>query len=185
MSEEMSVRDGHHEFAIVVKALHFASIKHRDQRRKDGDQSPYINHPIALVHVLAYEAGIGDSAVLAAAALHDTVEDTATSLDELEREFGVEIRGLVAEVTDDKSLPKAERKALQIEHAAHASPKARQVKLADKICNIRDIAHAPPASWSLDRKREYFEWAKRVVDALRGQNPTLEALFDEACLLKP
>jgi guanosine-3',5'-bis(diphosphate) 3'-pyrophosphohydrolase len=182
MIGEMSGQDG---FRVVAKALHFASIKHRDQRRKDGDQSPYINHPIALLHVLAWEAGISDFAVLAAAALHDTVEDTATSLDELEQEFGPEIRGVVAEVTDDKSLPKAERKALQIEHAAHASPKARQVKLADKICNIRDIAHAPPASWSLERKREYFEWAKKVVDALRGQNPVLERLFDEAFLLKP
>jgi guanosine-3',5'-bis(diphosphate) 3'-pyrophosphohydrolase len=181
----MSGQDGSRGLALVAKALHFASIRHRDQRRKDGDQSPYINHPIALLHVLAWEAGIADPAVLAAAALHDTVEDTATSLDELELEFGVEIRALVAEVTDDKSLPKAERKALQIEHAAHASPKARQVKLADKICNVRDIAHAPPASWSLERKREYFDWAKKVVDALRGDNPRLEQLFDEAFLLKP
>ena len=171
--------------ALVVRALQFASIKHRHQRRKDGDQSPYINHPIALASVLAHEAGVTDPSVLAAAALHDTVEDTQTSLDELEAEFGAEIRALIAEVTDDKSLPKAERKALQIEHAAHASAKARQVKLADKICNLRDIAHSPPASWSLERKREYFDWAKRVVDALRGQNPKLEALFDEAYRLKP
>ncbi|SAK78595.1 HD domain-containing protein [Caballeronia ptereochthonis] len=164
----------------LIRAFAFAADKHRNQRRKDAEASPYINHPIALADVLANEAGIDDERVLLAAVLHDTIEDTDTSHDELVRWFGEEVAHIVAEVTDDKSLPKAERKRLQIEHAAHVGHRAKLVKLADKICNLRDIATMPPADWSDERKREYFEWAKRVVDALRGAHAGLEALFDEA-----
>jgi len=84
-------------------------------------------------------------------------------------------------VTDDKCLDKAERKRLQVEHAPNISRRAKLVKLADKICNLRDIAAAPPAGWSVERKREYFEWARAVVDGLRGVHPGFERLFDEAC----
>lgn len=94
--------------------------------------------------------------------LRDTLEDTDTTLDELQREFGHEVSLLVAEVTDDKALPKTRRKQLQIDYAAHASEKAKLVKLADKICNLRDMATAPPADWAEQRRREYFDWAKQV-----------------------
>lgn len=164
----------------LIRAIAFAADKHRNQRRKDAEASPYINHPIALANVLANEGGIDDEPALLAAVLHDTIEDTDTSHDELVRWFGEEVAQIVAEVTDDKSLPKAERKRLQVEHAAHASHRAKLVKLADKICNLRDLVAMPPSDWSEERKREYFEWAKRVVDALRGAHPELEALFDEA-----
>jgi guanosine-3',5'-bis(diphosphate) 3'-pyrophosphohydrolase len=130
--------------------------------------------------VLAAEGGVSDEGLLLAAVLHDTVEDTETTFEELEERFGREVRDLVAEVTDDKSLPKQERKDLQIAHARSATPGARQVKIADKICNIRDIASSPPADWPLDRKHEYLEWAERVVDGCRGVNPRLDAVFDEA-----
>ncbi|MBV8636189.1 MAG: HD domain-containing protein, partial [Burkholderiaceae bacterium] len=104
---------------------------------------------------------------------------------ELVAQFGAEVAAIVMEVTDDKALPKAERKQLQVEHAAHASAAAKHVKLADKICNLRDIAGSPPAGWSLERKQEYFDWAKRVIDALRGVNPKLEAIFDAAYAARP
>lgn len=169
----------------VLRALDFAARKHRDQRRKDVEASPYINHPIALTMVLANEAGITDPEVLCAALLHDTVEDTETTLDELEAEFGAHIASLVNEVTDDKSEPKAVRKQHQVEHAAHLTPQARQVKLADKISNLRDVASSPPDGWPLSRQQEYFDWAKTVVDNLRGHNPTLERLFDEAYAKRP
>ena len=123
--------------------------------------------------------------MLAAALLHDTIEDTATTLEELREHFGARIAAMVAEVTDDKDLPKADRKRLQIEHAAVISPGAKLVKLADKICNLRDVAGRPPAKWDLARRREYFDWAKRVIDGLRGAHPGLEAAFDRAYLLKP
>jgi GTP diphosphokinase / guanosine-3',5'-bis(diphosphate) 3'-diphosphatase len=168
------------ELALLLKALSFAAHKHRDQRRKDAEASPYINHPIALADVLVNEGGVTDAEVLAAALLHDTVEDTATTPEELERTFGPRVARIVAEVTDDKALPKAERKRLQVEHAASISPEAKLVKLADKICNLRDVAVHPPAQWSLERRREYFEWAKNVVDRLRGIHPRLEAAFDAA-----
>jgi guanosine-3',5'-bis(diphosphate) 3'-pyrophosphohydrolase len=173
------------DLALLFRALAFAAHKHRDQRRKDAEASPYINHPIALAEVLAGEGGIADVEVLAAALLHDTIEDTDTRLEELEREFGARIAGMVAEVTDDKNLEKSERKRLQIEHAAGISPGAKLVKLADKICNLRDVAGRPPAQWGLERRQEYFEWAKQVIDRLRGVHPGLEATFDAAYRLKP
>ena len=170
---------------VILKALEFAALKHRDQRRKDALASPYINHPIALANVLAREGGVTDPVVLAAALLHDTLEDTETTPAELREAFGEKIAGIVAEVTDDKNLPKAERKRLQIEHAAAISREAKLVKLADKICNVRDVADHPPAKWDLARRREYFDWAKRVIDGLRGSHPALEAAFDRAYRRKP
>jgi guanosine-3',5'-bis(diphosphate) 3'-pyrophosphohydrolase len=177
--------DPRKDLALLFRALAFAAHKHRDQRRKDAEASPYINHPIALAEVLAREGGIADAEVLAAALLHDTIEDTATTAEELRAEFGARIAAMVEEVTDDKSLPKAERKRLQIVHAAAISPGAKLVKLADKICNLRDVADRPPAKWDLQRRQEYFEWAKQVIDQLRGAHPGLEAAFDAAYKRKP
>ena len=174
-----------HDLALLFRALAFAAHKHRDQRRKDAEASPYINHPIALAEVLAGEGGVTDAEVLAAALLHDTIEDTATTGDELHKEFGPRIAGMVAEVTDDQKLLKAERKRLQIEHAAGLSHGAKLVKLADKICNLRDVAERPPANWDLARRREYFDWAKAVIDGLRGAHPGLEAAFDAAHARRP
>jgi GTP diphosphokinase / guanosine-3',5'-bis(diphosphate) 3'-diphosphatase len=173
------------DLALLFRALAFAAHKHRDQRRKDAEASPYINHPIALAEVLAGEGGVADAEVLAAALLHDTIEDTATTAEELRAEFGARIAAMVEEVTDDQSLPKADRKRLQIEHAAALSAGAKLVKLADKICNLRDVADRPPAKWELQRRQEYFEWAKRVIDGLRGAHAGLEAAFDAAYQRKP
>jgi guanosine-3',5'-bis(diphosphate) 3'-pyrophosphohydrolase len=173
------------DLPLVLRALAFAADKHRDQRRKDALASPYINHPIALANVLVSEGAVDDPAVIAAALLHDTVEDTQTTPAELGAVFGPAIAGIVAEVTDDKSLPKAERKRLQVEHAAAMSREAKLVKLADKICNLRDMAEHPPAKWDLVRRREYFEWAKAVIDRLRGVHPRLETLFDAAYARRP
>ena len=177
------------ELALLLEALAFAAHKHREQRRKDAEASPYINHPIALANVLVNEAGVSDVEVICAALLHDTVEDTATTHEELLNAFGTRIARIVAEVTDDKKLPKAERKRLQVEHAPHISREAKLVKLADKIANLRDVAERPPAGWDLARRREYFEWAKRVIDGLRGvpgeDMRRLEAAFDAAYARRP
>jgi GTP diphosphokinase / guanosine-3',5'-bis(diphosphate) 3'-diphosphatase len=164
-------------FPEFVRALAFASRKHSQQRRKDADASPYINHPIALVSILAVEAGINDCDTLCAALLHDTIEDTDTSVEELVEAFGGPIASLVQEVTDDKRLPKTERKLRQVEHAAHLSPEARSVKLADKIANLRDVADSPPVNWPLARRQEYFDWAKQVVDQIPDPPPGLLSLF--------
>lgn len=168
----------------LIKALHFAAEQHRNQRRRDADQTPYINHPIALVNVLANEAGIDDVVVLCAAMLHDTIEDTNTTEAELQAAFGADITKVVLEVTDDKSLDKAQRKQLQIEHASHSSHQAKLVKLADKICNLRDIAANPPTTWSAQRKLAYFDWSAAVVAGLRGTHAELESLFDKVCARK-
>ncbi|MGC1179363.1 MAG: HD domain-containing protein [Methyloceanibacter sp.] len=164
-------------FPDFVRTLAFASLKHSQQRRKDADASPYINHPIALVSILAVEAGINERDTLCAALLHDTIEDTDTSVEELVEAFGGPVASLVQEVTDDKRLPKTERKLRQVEHAAHLNPKARSVKLADKIANLRDVADSPPVNWPLARRQEYFDWAKQVVDQIADPPPGLLSLF--------
>jgi GTP diphosphokinase / guanosine-3',5'-bis(diphosphate) 3'-diphosphatase len=173
------------ELERLLKALAFAAHKHRDQRRKDAEASPYINHPIALADALVNEGGVTDTEVLCAALLHDTVEDTDTTEAELADAFGPRIARIVAEVTDDAKLPKEERKRLQIEHAPHLSREAKLVKLADKLCNLRDVDLRPPFKWDVARRREYFDWAKRVVDGLRGTHAGLEKAFDEAYSRRP
>ena len=165
----------------VLQAVEFAAHKHREQRRKDRDSSPYINHPIQVAELIARVGGVEDLSVLMAAVLHDTVEDTETTFVELEEVFGPEVRDLVAEVTDDKTLSKLERKRLQKEHAPHLSNRAKLIKLADKTCNVRDVGHSPPTGWELPRRAEYLEWASQVVAGCRGVNPGLERYFDE-CL---
>lgn len=167
-----------HDLTILFDALHFAADKHRDQRRKDVGATPYINHCIALAELLVRVGQVHDPVVLASAILHDTVEDTRTTFDELEVRYGPEITGIVREVSDDKTLEKAVRKARQVEHAPHASPRAKLVKLADKICNVEDVIASPPADWPAERRREYLEWSAQVVAGCRGTNAALEARFD-------
>ncbi len=160
-------------------AIHFSADKHRDQRRKDVQESPYINHPIELAKTLWEVGGVRESLPLIAAILHDTLEDTETTPAEIRALFGKEVLSVVLEVTDDKTLPKPRRKQLQIEHAPHLSPAAKLVKLADKICNLHDLIHSPPRFWNLGRKREYLLWTEQVVAGLRGTNPALENRYDE------
>lgn len=169
----------------LIKALAFASAKHRDQRRKDVCASPYINHPIQLVDVLTNEAGVTDINVLQAAVLHDTIEDTKTTKEELQQYFGQRICNIVLEVSDDGNLCRSERKQAQISDAAELSNEAKLVKLADKICNLRDVADNPPAGWSVHRRQEYFDWALAVIDGLRGIHPGLESIFDETYAKRP
>ncbi len=166
------------EVETVLRAAAFAADKHRDQRRKDAAASPYINHPITVARLLSEQGGVTDVGVLCAALLHDTIEDTNTTEQELREVFGDRVASIVLEVTDDKSLPKAQRKQLQIEHASRISAEAKLVKLADKIANVSDILHSPPADWSPDRKAEYFQWAGLVIAGLRGVNSPLESMFD-------
>ena len=163
---------------LVLQALVFAAHKHRDHRRKDPDHSPYINHLIEVTDLLYRVGGVRDTALLVAAVLHDTIEDTHTSPEEIRAAFGQQVLDLVLEVTDDKSLPKAERKRLQVEHAPNRSLAAKQLKLADKISNVRDILKSPPPDWPPERCQEYLDWARQVVAGLRGSNPALEAEFD-------
>ncbi len=192
----------------LIECVDFAAIKHRNQRRKDSDSTPYINHPVGkvtflidiLVHfkwtvlsvdcitgvarILTSEAGIKDLIVLQAALLHDTVEDTDTTFEELEKKFGKAVTDVVREVTDDKSLPSEERKRLQIVHAPTSSHEAKLVKLADKLYNLRDLCRGTPRGWSSRRCEEYFKWSKKVVDGLRGNCPAIENELDKIFIAK-
>jgi guanosine-3',5'-bis(diphosphate) 3'-pyrophosphohydrolase len=176
--KEAAEDEKHQLISLIFKALAFSAEKHRTQKRKDIDKSPYINHPIALANILA-QRWVIDENVLCAAILHDTIEDTETTADELRKHFGEKITSIVLEVSDDKSLEKEERKQLQIDHAASLSKEAKLVKLADKIANITDIINTPPVGWSKERKQEYFAWSKAVVDNLRGVHQGLEGEFDD------
>ena len=163
----------------LLGALKFAAQKHSRQRRKDLEATPYINHPIAVAELLSRIGGIDDLPTLQAAILHDTIEDTDTSAQELEHIFGKEVCLLVQELTDDKRLPKEERKRLQVEHAPNLSRPAKLIKISDKICNVSEITPTQPAEWPLQRKLGYLDWAEKVVSACRGCNPDLEEYFDD------
>lgn len=165
---------------MLATALEFATHKHRNQRRKDAAQTPYITHPIEVRDILQ-NAGVSDHAVLAAALLHDTVEDTDTTHAELVDKFGEAVAGLVQECTDDKRLPKATRKQLQITNAAQISPSAQLIKLADKISNLRSLRQSPPVGWSDARIRGYFDWAYLVCRPKLGQNAILDAEIKQLC----
>jgi guanosine-3',5'-bis(diphosphate) 3'-pyrophosphohydrolase len=170
---------------LILEALRFAAWKHRDQRRKGPKSVPYINHPIDLANVLWFDGRVRDPVVLAAAILHDTIEDTETTPDELRGAFGAVVADVVQEVTDVTWLRKRARKKLQVARAARSSRRARLIKLADKICNLRDIKAHPPRDWPPERQREYFDWAKSVVDEIRGTNARLERKFDDVYRLRP
>jgi (p)ppGpp synthase/HD superfamily hydrolase len=166
--------------AKLLHALDFAAVKHSGQLRKSADGTPYINHPIAVARILADVGKATDIDVLRAAVLHDTLEDTATSREEIESRFGLVVCRLVEEVTDDKRLPKAERKRLQIEHAPHLSAGATLIKLGDKIANVRDLTNHPPPDWSVERIREYLTWAEAVIGNAPKVNAALEECFQTA-----
>jgi len=163
----------------LLEAASFAARRHTGQRRKGSNEEPYINHPLEVANLLANVGDVDDIDVLIAAILHDTVEDTVTTPDEITERFGDKVRGYVLEVTDDKSLPKQRRKDLQVEHAPHLSPGAKLIKLGDKISNIVDVTNSPPKDWDLQRRAEYVDWGERVVAGLRGTNQALEERFDQ------
>ena len=166
------------EIPKILDAASFAAERHAGQKRKGRDGQPYINHLLEVADLLATVGRIEDEEILAAGLLHDTVEDSHATLGELSEKFGRRVAGFVEELTDDMSLPKPERKRKQVEHAPHMSPEAKQIKIADKISNIRDVIENPPEGWSTERRREYIEWGEEVVEGLRGTNKELEAFFD-------
>ena len=165
---------------LFARALDFAARKHVHQRRKGELAEPYVNHLSDVARLLAAATDGKDIIVVVAGLLHDTLEDTETTFAELTKEFGPEVAELVAEVTDDKSLAKAERKRLQIETAPHKSARARMIKLADKTSNLHSLISSPPRDWSGERIREYVDWAGKVVAGCRGANDYLESEFDRA-----
>jgi guanosine-3',5'-bis(diphosphate) 3'-pyrophosphohydrolase len=167
------------DISRLLEALSFATDKHRNQRRKDAEKSPYINHPVKVAEILWKKGNVREIDVIIAGLLHDTIEDTDTSFEEIKSLFGEKVASYVSEVTDDRTLEKSARKQMQIVHAPHISHGAKQVKLADKISNVHDMIYHAPDSWPLERKIEYLDWADQVFAGLRGCNPNLEKAYDE------
>jgi guanosine-3',5'-bis(diphosphate) 3'-pyrophosphohydrolase len=163
--------------SLIEKALQFATEKHKNHTRQNKEKSPYIVHPIAVCHILSDVGGVEDAKILAAALLHDTLEDTPTTREELIENFGERICSLVEEVSDDKTLPKHKRKDLQIQHAPELSEGATLIKLADKISNVKDITHMPPIGWDGSRCLEYLNWAEEVILNCPKVNVALETHF--------
>jgi guanosine-3',5'-bis(diphosphate) 3'-pyrophosphohydrolase len=161
----------------IMQAANFAAEKHAKQRRKGEDAEPYVNHLIEVAK-LAAETTSGDPDVVVASLLHDAVEDQGVKIEEITDRFGAKVAGLVAEVTDDKSKPKQERKDLQVANASHKSDGACVIKLADKTSNLRAIAKSPPP-WPLERKRTYLAWARDVVAGLPYKPTELYAKFEK------
>lgn len=162
----------------TLAAARFAAEKHSGQRRKGAIAEPYINHPIEVALLLTELPARFDRETVIAGLLHDLIEDTDVTPDELAERFGTEVASLVLEVTDDKSLEKHARKALQVESAPAKSPRAQNLSTADKISNLRSTLSNPPSDWTLQRRREYFDWAKAVVDRFGSVDAQLKAEFD-------
>ena len=167
-----------HDLHAILTAAHFAAEKHANQKRKGKAGEPYINHLLEVAQLISSALPEPDTNLVIAALLHDTIEDAGVTREELIERFGEDVASLVMEVTDDKSLPKLERKRLQIENAPKKSVRAQFIKVADKISNMRSILISPPKEWDLERKEKYFEWARRVVGALSSPNPVLIAEFE-------
>ena len=163
--------------ARLLAAAAFSAERHRDQRRKGGRDTPYINHPLEVAERLVRIGGVEDTDVLIAAILHDTIEDTDTTAEEIADHFGRTVCSLVLEVTDDRNLTSSERKRLEIEHAPGLTPGAKMIKLADKTCNVADMASNPPSSWTRQRRRDYLDFAEQIALGCRGVNPALDAEF--------
>ena len=161
---------------LILKATKFSALKHQNQKRKDG-KTPYIIHPISVAMILAEIGGVDDKEILSAALLHDTIEDTDTTADEIEREFGARVRGVVEELTDNKLLSYSERKQLQIDHAPKLSKDSTLVKIADKISNITDVINESPPEWDINRCKEYIDWAEAVINNCHKVNTPLENHF--------
>lgn len=173
------------DLTSILRAAHYAAEKHSGQKRKGEAGEPYINHLLEVAQLVSSAISEPDPNLIIAALLHDTIEDTGVTKEDLKQCFGPDVANLVEEMTDDKSLPKAERKRLQIETAPHKSPRAQVIKLADKISNVRSIIHSPPADWDHERRRQYVDWARRVVEALSSPNPALKAEFERVCAQFP
>ncbi|MCU0432756.1 MAG: HD domain-containing protein [Bacteroidia bacterium] len=163
---------------LLADAILFAAVCHNGQYRKDG-KTPYINHPLEVMHHLVHLAEVTDEELLSAAVLHDVVEDTHVTAIQLEQRYSKRISTIVVELTDDKHQGKSERKLLQVENAHQLSPEARLIRISDKICNVHDMHLAPPMNWAVTERLNYVTWALSVVDQIRGTDARLEKAFDD------
>lgn len=164
---------------LLIRAAYFAGEKHRMQRRGDVEKTPYINHPLELAAILTEEAGVSDVTILCGALLHDTLEDTETTFDELKQFFGIEIASLVLEVSNDMSLSSIERRIYESRKVAELSNSAKIIKLADKLANIRDVSTMPPVGWTKEKKKEYFDFALIIADKAKESCPKLFQTFSQ------
>ncbi|CAN5273056.1 HD domain-containing protein [soil metagenome] len=162
----------------LIDAILFAATGHSGQFRKDGI-TPYINHPIEVMHLLTFTGNISNEEILISAVLHDLIEDTSINKEEIAARFGTKVAGIVQELSDDKTQTKEERKQQQFLSATDLSQEARLIRISDKICNVYDVIYAPPSGWDIARRRDYLDWANSVVKKIQGTNEKLESHFEK------
>ncbi|KAM3718084.1 Guanosine-3',5'-bis(diphosphate) 3'-pyrophosphohydrolase MESH1 [Dirofilaria immitis] len=169
-----------YDTSLIIKAVDLAARRHRQQRRKDAIQTPYVNHPIGVAYILTNEGQITDTATIIAAILHDIVEDTKTTDKEIRETFGDEVADIVKECTVVKSVKREIRMKSQLQKASELSHKAKLVQLADKLYNIRDIERCIPFGWTKQNVTEYVLFAKNLLSSIRGIHGPLENALDDA-----
>lgn len=162
------------EIDLILAAIEFATDKHKDQVRKNKDKSPYITHPLLVTLYLVEDGKVRDSQLITAALLHDTVSDSVATSDEIQKKFGKQVALYVGEMTEDKGAPRAERKRRQVIAAAHQSLGAAQIRMADQLCNLKELRTTPPEDWNRTRIDEYYHWSQSVLDRLPTANPELK-----------
>jgi guanosine-3',5'-bis(diphosphate) 3'-pyrophosphohydrolase len=166
------------EVRLIYDAIDFAAEKHRLQMRKNKEKTPYISHPLGVAQYVMHFGEIQDTAIIIGALLHDTVEDTQTTYEEIEQRFGKQVASYVHEVSDNKKLDFSERKRQQLIDAPKKTKGAAQIKLADKLYNLQDLLHNTPEGWSRIRVERYYQWAQSVVDRLPPGNQALRSEID-------
>jgi guanosine-3',5'-bis(diphosphate) 3'-pyrophosphohydrolase len=169
-----------HPLRLVSEAAELAAHRHNGMARKGRGSEPYINHLAEVANLLATATDGRDAELIAAGWLHDAIEDTTTTKEELAEKFGERVSSLVVEVTDDMNLPKSTRRQLQIVHSPGRSPSAKLIKIADKISNICARILPDPTAEERDDLAGYTAWAEQVVAGCRGGNAWLDKTFDEA-----
>jgi (p)ppGpp synthase/HD superfamily hydrolase len=164
---------------LVSEAAEFAARRHTGMTRKGRGNEPYVNHLAEVANLLATVTGGRDAELIAVGWLHDTIEDTPTTQEELAQKFSDRVADLAAEVTDDMRLPKSTRRQLQIVDSPGKSASAKLVKIADKISNIRARIHSDPSQEQRANLTDYIDWAEKVVAGCRGGNAALDRAFDD------
>ena len=168
---------------LVSEAAELAARRHNGMARKGRGNEPYINHLAEVANLLSAATEGADAELVAAGWLHDSIEDTETTREELAQKFSERVASLVVECTDDMNLPKAERRRLQAVHAPKKSPSAKLIKIADKISNIGARIHSDPSTEERDDLVDYINWAEQVVAGCRGGNAFLDQTFDKTVKL--
>jgi len=158
----------------VLGAAIFATEKHKSQVRSNEKKTPYIIHPIEVADLVMKIGHVYDKDVLITALLHDVMDDTQTTYEQITSLYGTKVSSYLEEMTSKQGLSLKEQKKQQIMQAFRQNPSVAIIKLSDKLSNLKTLATSPPPSWSRDRIDQYFQWAQTVIENLPESNQLLK-----------